>query len=40
MTRLSLVLAAWVLLAAGLPAYAAEAANRDLARIPSNLGVR
>lgn len=30
------VLAAWVLLAASLPAYAA-AANRDLERIPSNL---
>ena len=30
------VLVAWVILAAGLPAYAA-AANRDLERIPSNL---
>jgi hypothetical protein len=32
-----LVLAAWVLLAASLPAYAV-AANRDLERIPFNFG--
>ena len=32
-----LVLAAWVLLTASLPAYAA-AANRDLEHIPFNLG--
>jgi type IV secretion system protein VirD4 len=36
-TRLRLVLAAWVILAGSLPAYAA-AANRDLERIPFNLG--
>ena len=35
-TWLRLVLAAWVILAGSLPAYAATA-NRDLARIPSNL---
>ena len=32
------VLAAWVLLAGSQPAYAATAANRDLERIPFNLG--
>ncbi len=37
MTWRHLVLAAWVLLAASLPPYAA-AANRDLERIPFNLG--
>jgi cation transport ATPase len=36
-TWLRVVLAAWVILAASLPAYAA-AANRDLERIPFNLG--
>ena len=36
MTWLRLVLAAWVILAGSLPAYAA-AANRDLERIPFNL---
>ncbi len=36
MSWLRLVLAAWVLLAGSLPAYAA-AANRDLQHIPSNL---
>ena len=39
MTWLRLVLAAWVILAGSLPAYAATAANRDLERIPFNLGV-
>jgi type IV secretory pathway TraG/TraD family ATPase VirD4 len=37
-TWLRIVLAAWVLLAGSLPAYAAAAASRDLERIPFNLG--
>ena len=38
MTWLRVVLAVWVILAGSLPAYAATAANRDLERIPFNLG--
>ena len=39
MTRLRSVLAAAVLLAGSLPAYAATATSRDLVRIPFNLAV-